>query len=110
MKNFKAAWPDDLDGDVLRRMQIKGFDFAKAVDIDFNVDFDTWPPAEGFVSILGSRYSQMKLYPLAFGDGGYILLGINAVLTYELVVSEQKTLSELAAPFGGICESWGVLH
>jgi len=33
----KPRWPDDADGDVFRRMQKSGFDFDKAVDIDFNV-------------------------------------------------------------------------
>jgi hypothetical protein len=35
--NLEIAWPDDADGDVLRRMHAKGFDFANAVDVDFNV-------------------------------------------------------------------------
>jgi hypothetical protein len=108
--NLEIAWPDDADGDVLRRMRAKGFDFANAVDVDFNVDFDTWPPAEELVRILGSKYSRMRLYPSAAGDGGYILLVINAVLTYELVMSMQQVLTDLAAPFCGVCESWGVLH
>lgn len=32
-----ANWPDDADGDVLRRMQRTGFDFSKPCLIDCNV-------------------------------------------------------------------------
>jgi hypothetical protein len=60
--------------------------------------------------VLQLALETAKLYPSASDDGGYILLVINAVLTYELVMSMQQVLTDLAAPFGGVCESWGVLH
>ena len=31
-------WPNDADGDVLRRMKESGFDFSKIHSIDFNID------------------------------------------------------------------------
>lgn len=36
-------WPDDEDGDVLRVLDERGFDFNKEVKIDFEIDFDHWP-------------------------------------------------------------------
>lgn len=36
-------WPDDADGDALRRMEESGFNFDAEVEIDFNIDFDHWP-------------------------------------------------------------------
>jgi hypothetical protein len=64
MENLlQDVWPNDADGDVLRRMQSSGFDFDSTTDIDFNVDFDAWPPAEELIGRLRAQFSQMKMYP-----------------------------------------------
>lgn len=111
MKNSKNfAWPQDADGDVLRRLQSNGFDFDAPVDIDFNVDFDTWPPAEEFLEALNSQFPRVKEYGPDSNGKGYVLIVVNAPVTYELVMFMQNSVSDLAAPYGGICESWGVLH
>ncbi len=31
-------------------------------------------------------------------------------LTYELVMFVQSSVSGLAATYGGVCESWGVMY
>lgn len=106
----KTSWPNDADGDVFRRMQESGFEFDKAVNIDFNVDFDAWPPSEELLSMLRSQFEHVRIYsPDSSGDG-YVQFVLNAVPTYELVMFIQKSISEMAARFGGVCESWGVLH
>lgn len=107
---FKPRWPNDADGDVFRRMQKSGFDFDKAVDIDFNVDFDSWPPSEELLSMLRSQFKHVKVCSPDSSGEGYVQFVLNAVPTYELVIFIQKSVSEMAARFGGVCESWGVLH
>ncbi|WP_200919853.1 ribonuclease E inhibitor RraB [Duganella sp. Leaf126] len=104
------SWPNDADGDVFRRMQKSGFDFDKPVDIDFNVDFDACPPSAELVNTLRSQFKNVKIYSPDSNDDGYVQFVLNAVLTYELVMSIQKSVSEMAAQFGGVCESWGVLQ
>ncbi len=104
------AWPDDVDGDVFRRMKSSGFDFDAKVDIDFNVDFDDWPPSSELIELLGKQFSTVKMYEPDEHGNGYIQIVLNELVTYELVMYIQSSVSELAAPFGGICESWGVLH
>jgi len=41
MNTPEVQWPDDADGDVLRRMKARGFDFNQPCLVDFNVDFDS---------------------------------------------------------------------
>ena len=107
--NTDQNFPADADGDVLRRMSANGFDFSAPTRIDFNVDFDDWPPSEELVVELGKTFSEVKVHePGEYS--GYISFVVTALVTYELVMSIQRSVSELAAPFGGICESWGVLH
>lgn len=103
-------WPNDADGDVLRRMQGSGFDFTKPCLIDFNVDFQDWPPSEAAVRILEREYPSTKVYEPTSEDEGYVQFQVFELLSYELVIKTQEYVTGLVASYGGICESWGVLH
>lgn len=61
-RNQNQVWPNDADGDVLRRMKASGFDFEVKTDIDFNVDFDDWPPAPELIELLGNQFAIVKMY------------------------------------------------
>lgn len=41
--NTKNNWPSDIDGDVLRLLEERGFDFNLAHEIEFIIDFKCWP-------------------------------------------------------------------
>ena len=111
MANTGSTFPDDVDGDVLRRMAEDGFDFSKSVDIDFNIDFDSWPPPEAFMVKIRERHPDAQVIEPGEGDDeddeGYVQVVVHDVLSYDLVMRVQSELSALAAPFGGVCESWG---
>lgn len=109
MSSIEIQWPDDADGDVLRRMKSSGFDFDQPCSIDFNVDFETSPPPRAATKILEQKYPSTKIYSSIDG-GDYAQFQIHGRLTYDLVVSVQREISHQMAEFGGICESWGVLH
>ncbi len=102
-----TQWPGDADGDVLRAMHDDGFDFEQEVDIDFMVDFDVWPPAPAFLALLAARYPDLEVVEPDSEDDGYVQFVVTARLTYELVMSVQAEVTAMAAPFGGVCESWG---
>ena len=99
-------WPNDSD--VLRRLAKTGFDFTKTVEIDFNVDFETWPPKPETMELLKQYHNNVELYEPEEDSDGYVLFTINSVLTYKIVISTQENISALIRPFGGVCESWGV--
>ncbi|MGW8394697.1 ribonuclease E inhibitor RraB [Pseudoduganella sp. HUAS MS19] len=106
---LEQDWPADADGDVFRRMHADGFDFATPASIDFNVDFDDWPPSGELISALAQRYAQVEVHePDEYR--GYVSFVVTAKVSYELVMSVQRSVSELAAPYGGVCESWGVMQ
>lgn len=110
MHTLPAEWPQDVDGDVFRNMQESGFDFSQQFDIEFIVDLETWPPSEAFLNALQTRQPRIKVYePDEYGDG-YVMFIVHAQLTYDLVMSVQKEISEFAAPYGGVCDSWGVMQ
>jgi hypothetical protein len=108
--NSRFDWPDDADGDVLRRLKRSGFDFSATWNIDFNIDLDSWPPPEALIKELSQRFERVGVIEPDQPGNGYIAFVVNSKLTYELVISVQRVASEIAKPFGGVCESWGVLH
>lgn len=108
MNVTKQKWPDDADGDVLRRLEEKGFDFTKSHTVDFNIDFDQWPPRKEAIDAIRIAYPDAKLYD--DGGDGYILFKVNSLLSYDFVMRTQYEATSLVAQYGGRCESWGVLH
>lgn len=106
---LEQDWPADSDGDVFRRMRADGFDFEAPASIDFNVDFAEWPPSGELISRLAESYEQVEVHePDEYR--GYVSFVVTEKVSYELVTSVQRSVSELAAPYGGVCESWGAMQ
>ena len=111
MNNTRSGqWPDDADGDVLRRMAADEFNFDEPTDIDFNVDFEQWPPSDKFIEMLRAQFPRVTIYQPDAHGCGYVQIVITEAVTYDLVISMQASVSEMAAQFGGVCESWGVMQ
>jgi hypothetical protein len=104
------SWPKDIDGDVLRRLSDKKFDFSKDYAIDFNVEFDEWPPSESALKTLRVDYPNARLYVDEESGSGSVVFQVNGQISYELVTGVQARVTSLMTPFGGTCDSWGVLH
>ena len=98
-------WPDNADGDTFRRLQSNGVDFNRAYLIDFNVDFDSWPPPPDAIEHLKEHYHNVNLQQ----EDQYVLVQLHATLSYEFVLRVQNDRTKLMRPYGGKCESWSVL-
>jgi Regulator of ribonuclease activity B len=108
MGQINTNWPDDADGDVFRRLFEHGFDFSTSHTVDYNIDFDAWPPPSEAIDALRSIYGVVALYEPDDLGQGYAQFQIYGPVTYETVTSVQRRASSVMASFGGICESWGV--
>jgi len=104
------SWPNTDDGDVFRRLEAAGFDFSKEWPVDYDVDFSTWPPAKEAMELLTSKYPNVEFVASIEDFSGYGTFQIVGKLDYATVVATQRDVSLLMSPFGGVCESWGVLH
>ncbi|MGB0833406.1 MAG: ribonuclease E inhibitor RraB [Psychrobium sp.] len=102
-------WPNDADGDVLRSLNECGLDFDTQHDIEFIVDFASWPPKQEVILILSQQYQNVQWHLPEHENKGYLLLVIQHLLTYQFVTETQLNLTEIASPYGGTCESWGLL-
>lgn len=96
--------PNDADGDVIRRLHATGFDFGEFVDIDFNVEFDEGQPIQHALEAIATEF------PSATIIDDWIHVTVHGRVTYTLVTRAQARLTELAAPYGGRCDSWGVFQ
>ena len=110
------SWPNDADGDVLRRLEAVNFDFTKEYSVDFNVDFDSWPPPQQAVDLLKSKYENVRVIEpdeeaLEEGEfNGYIEFQIYNRVNYEFVIRIQKEVTRIMRNFGGWCNSWGLMY
>lgn len=103
-------WPNDADGDVLRRLAAHGFDFSRSWPVEFNVDFEPWPPSAEELQLLEAAYGELRMYAPEEDGAGYVQFVVTGPLTYAGLMSVQNHASDLVSRFGGVCESWGVLH
>jgi len=106
----QVQWPNDSDGDVFRRLLADGFDFSSSYTVDYNIDFDSWPPDPGAVAWLRETFGSVTIYEPEDGYEGYALIREQGLVEYSRVVEVQRLVSDAMAAFGGVCESWGVLH
>ena len=105
-------WPNNKDGELLKRLEADGVNFSKPHSIEFNVDFNRWPPPPDAISGLKERFGNLKLFEPGGIDGmqeGYILLKTHAKVTYEFVTDTQREITDLVSQYGGYCNSWAVL-
>ena len=109
-KEEDMPWPADADGDVFRRLEEDGFDFSKPHSIDYNVDFDQWPPPGAALKLLGEHYGPIEVFEPDEDGPGYVLFKVVGLVTYESVTSIQRSVTLAMRPYGGVCESWGVFH
>lgn len=104
-----ACRPRDVDGEALDKLKENGFDFSKPRLVEFTVDFSSWPPHREAMKRLSRDYPSVAV---CRGDGdqdGYLEFQVYALVSYELVTNIQSHVTELMAPYNGVCCSWVVL-
>ena len=110
MTVLTTDWPNDADGDVFRRLVEHRFDFSKSYSVDYNVDFSDWPPDRAAIAWLDAAYGSLTLHPPKEDFGGYAQFKVHGPVNYESVTKIQRKVTIAMEPFGGICESWGVMQ
>ncbi|MEM7208860.1 MAG: ribonuclease E inhibitor RraB [Pseudomonadota bacterium] len=110
----KINWPTDIDGDVLRLLEERDFDFNAVHEIEFIIDFRCWPLSKDqqedvLESLPEARFVEADEDSLDEGDpAGYVSLTVKNMVTYEFVTDECKRLSDLFVHMDGFCDSWSV--
>jgi hypothetical protein len=103
-------WLADPDDDALMRLAEEGFDFSKPGLVEFSVDFRSWPPPRGAMACLSRDYPSASVCVTDDDHDGYLEFQVYALVSYELVTNIQSYVTELMAPYHGVCASWGVMR
>jgi lipoate-protein ligase A len=107
-----VEFPDDENGDVLRRMQGGGDDFTKPRDIDFSVVF----PSESSAVEFADHFRQTGL-KVAIEEWDterelpWDVTVTRCMLPTHLGITEfEETLAEVAATLRGRNDGWGCIR
>jgi regulator of RNase E activity RraB len=102
------GFPNDADGDALRRIAQHGSDLSRPMFIDFQVAVPDKSSAEELAAV-----AQKLGYRVSVYDSPKCTLpwtcecSTRMVATYESVIAVQNELAEISEQFGGIPDGWG---
>jgi len=102
-------FPDDENGDVLRRLQRDGDDLTQARSIDFTVVFQNEEAAERFAEHfrrLGCEVSCEETHSVPELPWD-VVIARELVPSYAGITAFENELQEVASTFGGRNDGWG---
>jgi len=102
-------YPDDDDGDALRRVAEDGNDMSKPMDIDLSVAVPDKESGDRVAELARARGYAVDVYFDEEDESWTCYCTKNMLVTYDGVVTAQEELDELSEPFGGYCDGWGTL-
>lgn len=104
-------WPDNVDGDVFRKLSRQGFDFSKDRTIEFHVSIPSWPPKKELLQILKQQFHSVTEFapdPENIQDG-FVSFTLREPLVYERIQQIQRQVTDSLGGFGGYCDGWSVI-
>jgi hypothetical protein len=108
---FNNSFPNDVNGDVLRRMLASGDDLSVARDIDFAVVFPSEKAAQAFAanSQLAAYKRTVERSQCAPGLPYDVIVVRNMLPTHAGITEFEEFLEQLARPLGGRNDGWGCM-
>jgi regulator of RNase E activity RraB len=103
-----SEFPNDSDGDALRRVVHDGSDMSKPMYIDFQLAMPDATSSEAVAKLARELGYHVDVY-----DSPECSLPITCqcstrmIATYDGVMAIQAELNELSKPFGGFIDGWG---
>ena len=109
------VFPDDENGDVLRRMAESGFNFGQVHDVDFYAVFGERADAVKVArQLIEADRSENSLAGVSTDDtqGGATELKVvrKMLVTHQSVTVFERRLGEMCAAHGGHLDGWGVMQ
>jgi Regulator of ribonuclease activity B len=103
---MRIYYPDDDDGDALRRVAEHGADMSRPMKIEFSINV---PDVERAHSLAEGIAAQGYIPDIFVDDesGSVSIYCAKTMLaTHEGVVAAQSELNELCVQFGAECDDW----
>lgn len=100
-------YPDDADGDALRRLVDDGSDLSQPMGIDFAVAVPDEKAGHALASLAASRGYRAELSQDEETGEWTCSCTRFMVASYETLVAAQAELDAMARPLGGYADGWG---
>jgi regulator of RNase E activity RraB len=101
-------FPDDADGDALRRLVDDGSDLTKPMCVEFQVAVPDEATAKRLAEVASKLGYGIAIYPSPECSLPWTCECSRKMLaTHEGVLAVQTELAGVAAPFGGHPDGWG---
>ena len=115
MPRLRVQFPDDENGDVLRRMAASGFEFGRPHDVDFYAVFplraDAVLVAQQLIEADAKESALTGVSTNEQPDGATELKVVRKMLiTHDGITAFELCLGELCAARGGRLDGWGVMQ
>ena len=100
-------YPNNDDGDALRRVASMGADMSRPMDIDFYVCVPDQHSGDSVACLASGRGYRTEVIYDDEDDAWDCYCTKTMLATYDRVVAAQRELDELSRPFRGRCDGWG---
>jgi hypothetical protein len=102
-----SSFPNDADGDALRRVVEAGADMSQPMTIDFSIEAPDERSARRIAELVATRGFDPSISEDEDAETWSVYCSKSMLATYDGVVSVQSELNELVEPHGGCCDGWG---
>jgi hypothetical protein len=100
-------YPDDADGDALRRLAEDGSDLSQPMDVDFAVAVPDEKAGHALARLAASRGYRPELSQDEETGEWTCSCTRSMAASYEALIAAQAELDVLAGPLGGYADGWG---
>jgi regulator of RNase E activity RraB len=102
------GFPNDADGEALRRIVADGSDLSKPMFINFHVAVPDEGSAKELANVARKLGYRVRVYDSIECTLPWTCeCSTRMLATYESVVAIQDELAEISKPFGGLSDGWG---
>jgi regulator of RNase E activity RraB len=106
----RTVYPNDADGDALRRIAADGSDMTRPMCLNFHVAIPDQATAKTMAEIVYKLGYRVKIYESPNCKLSWTCeCSCRMFAEYDAIIAIQKELEELSAPLGGFSDGWGTL-
>ena len=104
---MNTPYPDDEDGEALRRVAALGADMSRPMEIDFFVAVPDREAGEAVARLASGLGYRVEVVHDEEDDAWDCYCTRVMLATYDGIVAAQRELDGLSRPFGGRSDGWG---
>ncbi len=102
------GFPNDADGDALRRVAAEGSDLSRPMVVNFQVAVPDEVSAQGLAAIASRLGYVVQIYESPECTLPWTCeCSTRMLATYQAVIAFQSELRDIAKQFGGVPDGWG---